>query len=80
MASVVVCSSLSLEFQFLFSKHRMSFWRLGLLKNVIPKRGLEEFLDASKVVGKDTIYGASGSFSLVSRPRLEVFRAASEKL
>lgn len=36
---------------------RMSYRRVLNCSKFIPKRGLEEFLDSSKVIGKDTVYG-----------------------
>ena len=37
----------------------MSFRRILTLKNAIPVRGLEEFVEASSTAGKDIVYGAS---------------------
>ena len=58
----------------------MSFRRILTLKNCIPKRGLEEFLDSTKVVGQDTVYGKLNMFSFMSRKSLEIFWIAIEKL
>lgn len=35
----------------------MSYRRVLNCGKFIPKRGLEEFLDSSKVIGKETVYG-----------------------
>lgn len=60
-----------------FSK--MSFRRVLALKNAIPKRGLEEFLDSTKVAGQDTVYGTLRIFFVKVRSCLESFWAATEK-
>lgn len=51
----------------------MSFRRALILKNSIPRRGLEEFLNTAKVVGQDTVYGKSSILFLLYRTSLEMF-------
>lgn len=51
----------------------MSFRRALILKNAIPKRGLEEFLNSAKVVGQDTVYGIFSIANLTIRSCLEIF-------
>lgn len=51
----------------------MSFRRIIAIKNAIPKRGLEEFLDSTKVVGQDTVYGCFLFSILMNRSCMEIF-------
>ena len=57
----------------------MSLRRIFALKNAIPKRGLEEFLDQTKEVGKDMVYGIFGCSIMINRTSLEVFGTSAEE-
>lgn len=45
------------EFPFYSFILSMSFRRLAAIANIIPKRGLEEFVNQTSTAGKDVVYG-----------------------